>query len=164
MRRRTAWTGVAAVGALLAVACGGDGEGGADPVPTTQGVVPLVATVESFDLAVGPADRFMVRLATRDLRPVAYGTVRLELRFLDETNPVPLESAGVPKGAIDSRGATTGKVPDPSCIASPWPRRSPTSTPPPAATRPAGPGPGPPRPVRRRPTAGWWPGSSPGPR
>lgn len=97
MHRRIAWAAVVAACALFATACGGDGDGGAGPVPTTQGVVvPLVATVESFDLAVGPADRFMVRLATRDLRPVAYGTVGLELRFLDETNPVPAESAGPP--------------------------------------------------------------------
>jgi hypothetical protein len=107
MRRRTAWTAAVAACALLAAACGGGGaggEGGADPVPTTQGVVvPLVATVESFDLAVGPADRLMVRLATRDLRPVAYGAVRLELRFLDETNPVPVESAGPPTIFADGR-------------------------------------------------------------
>jgi hypothetical protein len=113
MRRRTAWTAVVAACALLAAACGGDGEGGADPVPTTQGVVvPLVATVESFDLAVGPADRFMVRLATRDLRPVAYGTVRLELRFLDETNPVPLESAGPPTIFADGRYLPTPGSPE----------------------------------------------------
>ena len=104
MRRRTTWTALVAACALLAAACDGDGDGGADPVPTTQGVVvPLVATVESFDLAVGPADRFMVRLATRDLRPVAYGTIRLKLRFLNETNPVPLESAGPPTIFADGR-------------------------------------------------------------
>ncbi len=106
MRRRTNWTVVAAACALLVAACGGGGggSGDAEPVPTTQGiVVPLVATVESFDLAVGSTDRFMVRLATWDLRPVAYGRVRLELRFLDETNPVPIEVAGPPTIFADAR-------------------------------------------------------------
>ena len=62
--------------ALGAAACGGGGSG--TSAATSGG---LVAEVASFDLAVGPAGRFIVGLLTNDQQFVSYGSVHLRFTY-----------------------------------------------------------------------------------
>ena len=59
-----------------ATACGGDG--GGQVRAATGG---LVAEVASFDVAVGPAARFIVGILTKDEEFVSYGSVELRFTF-----------------------------------------------------------------------------------
>ena len=79
MTRRIAACLLAA--ALGAVACGGGGGGGGgdDGGGATAGG--LAAEVASFDLAVGPAARFIVGVLTDDHEFVSYGSVRLRFTY-----------------------------------------------------------------------------------
>jgi hypothetical protein len=65
------------VGALVLSACAGNG-GNGDPESAGGG---LVAEVASFDLAVGPASRFIVGVLTEDQRFVSYGSVMLRFTY-----------------------------------------------------------------------------------
>lgn len=77
---------VVAVG-LTAVACGGgDGNGDAQSTTTADaGPDQVDGSVASYDLAVGPASRFMVGLFNQARGPIGYGTAQLKFFFLGET-------------------------------------------------------------------------------
>lgn len=80
--------GVVVVAALLVAACDRGSrrvKGGAtDCFPASgSGPTALVAQVASYDLAVGPAARFIVGLQRADLKLVAFGTVRMRFAYLD---------------------------------------------------------------------------------
>jgi hypothetical protein len=62
---------------LTATACGSSGGGGQSGAPVDE----LAAEVASFDLAVGPAARFIVGLLTKDEEFVSYGSVELRFSF-----------------------------------------------------------------------------------
>ena len=64
--------------ALGAAACGGGGKGGGGTAAKSAG---LAAEVASFDLAVGPAGRFIVGLLTNDQEFVSYGSVHLRFTY-----------------------------------------------------------------------------------
>ena len=66
--------------ALGAAACGGDGgKGGGDGSAAKS--TGLAAEVASFDLAVGPAGRFIVGVLTDDQEFVSYGSVHLRFTY-----------------------------------------------------------------------------------
>ena len=67
------------VAALGAAACGGGGSSGSGGgAAASKG---LAAEVASFDLAVGPAARFIVGLLTNDQEFVSYGSVHLRFTY-----------------------------------------------------------------------------------
>lgn len=77
MRSRLAQAAVVAALALLAAACGGSDEDGGEASADD-----LVASVASYDLAVGPPTRVIVGVQTVDRRFVAFGTVQFRVAYL----------------------------------------------------------------------------------
>jgi hypothetical protein len=87
MRRRSA-IALTLVVSLSFVACGGGGKkeakGGTESSTSSTGPDKVQAQVASYDLAVGPAGRFMVGMFNEAKGPVGYGTVALSFFFLGE--------------------------------------------------------------------------------
>jgi hypothetical protein len=74
--------------ALTLTACGGGDDNGADAQSTTTtaaGPDQVDGSVASYDLAVGPASRFMFGLFNQAKGPIGYGTAQLSFFFLGET-------------------------------------------------------------------------------
>lgn len=82
MRRRPALTALALV--LLAAACGGGGTKPAASSASGSGSTELAAQVASFDLATGPAGRFLVGVFSQDHGEVGYGNMQFALTYLGE--------------------------------------------------------------------------------
>lgn len=70
---------------LVAGACGDDGSAGSSSSTTGSAAAgSLNAQVASYDLAAGPAGRFIVGIFDNDQGPVGYGTVDLRFAFVGE--------------------------------------------------------------------------------
>lgn len=89
IRRRSTPRGVVLTlaAALLFTACGGDGdkknEAEADTTSTTAaGADKVSGSVASYDLAVGPAARFMFGMFNESKGPIGYGTAQFSFFFL----------------------------------------------------------------------------------
>ncbi|MEA2828827.1 MAG: hypothetical protein QOG43_3266 [Actinomycetota bacterium] len=90
--------GVAGVlGALLLLGACSSGTSGRATTPSTPRGDDLVVQVASYDLAVGPAARFMVGVQSTDQRVLAFGSVGLRLAYLGTKDaPVPSPTQGPP--------------------------------------------------------------------
>jgi len=72
---------------LTLTGCGGDDDGDARGATTTAaGPDQVDGSVASYDLAVGPASRFMLGMFNQARGPIGYGTAELTFFFLGETS------------------------------------------------------------------------------
>jgi hypothetical protein len=99
-RRRLGALVVAA--GLVFTACGGGDDNGSDAQSTTTtaaGPDQVDGSVASYDLAVGPASRFMFGMFNQAKGPIGYGTAQLSFFFLGEN-----EAAGEPQPGPTATG------------------------------------------------------------
>jgi hypothetical protein len=71
---------------LVLSSCGGDDKNAKDSADTSSTTVPDVVqgSIASYDLAVGPASRFMVGMFNEAKGPIGFGTAALSFFFLGE--------------------------------------------------------------------------------
>jgi hypothetical protein len=92
--------GLAVVLTLAVAGCGGGDDDAKNDTSSSTGPSKVDGSVASYDLAVGPASRFMFGMFNEAKGPIGYGTAALSFFFLGENS-----AAGTPQPGPTATGA-----------------------------------------------------------
>ena len=109
--------GLAVVLALTLSACGGGDDNAKNDTSSSTAPSKVDGSVASYDLAVGPASRFMLGMFNEAKGPIGYGTAALSFFFLGENS-----AAGTPQPGPTATGTylpLPGSPPPPADTAKP---------------------------------------------